>query len=122
MLNKIMYKGDMFFPDLIGKKIKAVHKPILCTDADHLEFDSWGECRIGGNLTEKQTVPEGTVSTFLIAMDWVVDDNHQRIKHTLFGVQDHTRYFDWNDYIQNGGVLSRLLNHLYHWLGGVCYG
>lgn len=104
MLKKIMYKGDMFFPDLNGKNLKGIDR-----------VDAIGISTIYGNIPtldyslRTTTMPAGSYHLYLFP------DNY---RDNIYGF----RMFDLMSYIQNGGVLSRLLNHLYHWLGGVCYG
>ena len=97
MLNKIMYKGDMFFPDLNGKALKSVDNVIgLFVSA---KYEDGGLPYVQSSHIVDQV---GGNSFRLYLVDTSTIDGNVRFK-----------MFDLMSYIQNGGVLSRLLNHLY---------
>lgn len=95
MLNKIMHKGDEFFPDLNGKKLK--HANNVKAVKIKVNFDS--NPSIDSYLFT-ETMPAGSYHLYLLPDDFDNDN---------YGF----RMYDLMSYIQNGGVLSRLLNHLY---------
>ena len=102
MLNKIMYKGDMFIPNLNGKTLK---------DANYV--DAIGIIPVYGNVPSLDfyfhgtTMPAGSYHLYLLP------DNYR----------DDGKYgftmFDLMSYIQNGGVFNSLLNHLYQWFNSL---
>ena len=95
MLNKIMYKDDVFFPKLNGKTLKGIDR-----------VDAIGISPVYGDIPtldysfHTTTMPAGSYHLYLLPDDY---------RDGTYGFT----MFDLMSYIQNGGVLSRLLNHLY---------
>lgn len=89
-----MYKGDEFFPDLNGKNLKEIDR-----------VDAIGIVPVYGNIPtldyyfRTTTMPAGSYHLYLLP------DNYEEKTYGF-------TMFDLMSYIQNGGVLSRLLNHL----------
>ena len=95
MLEKIMYKGDLYFPNLADKKLKSANK-----------VDKWLIGATSGAYTPKLFVnyysaqlPSGTYRLYLIDPSELRDG---------YGFQ----VFDLMSYLKNGGVFNNLLSHI----------
>ena len=126
MLEKIMHKGDGYYPDFNDYRIKKENKSV-----DIYTFDvSKGNIRASHAIDINSDYSKETISFITRYSNCIfgsVKADGELYYLTLYGGgEEYTSFYavkasDVAIY-KNGGVLSRLLNHLYHWLGGVCYG
>lgn len=129
MLEKIMHKGDEFYPDFKDYRIKKEKKSvdIYTFDVSHGNIEASHAFYVsGGQINSDYKVPISSITRYSNCICGSVKADGELYYLTYYGSsENYTSFYavkasDVAIY-KNGGVLSRLLNHLYHWLGGVCY-
>ena len=97
MLDKIMHKGDLYFPDLSGKKLKSVNN----VDGFFIGATSDGDIPEIFTSSSSTNLPSGSYRLYLI---------DPSVLHE--GTNTNIEAFDLMSYIQNGGVFNSLLTHI----------